>query len=250
MPLGWELQPVCWLLKVQQRRPDRCDGVGRASFNSAEADGVTVTSPEWGLACPFAYGGKRHIAMKIYIIDNDFDKLKYAQLYFHGYEDVECVCSELADFLNSNPVECVVSPANAYGLMDGGYDLAITEYFGDQLQKRVQQHIIDHYYGEQPIGTSFIIDSGIPGRTVIHTPTMRTPQEIKDPLVVYQCMRTTLICALQNNVQSILIPLFGGGCGDVQPKLLAELMWKAYLQIQKPPKEITWRYANQNEIVL
>ena len=187
--------------------------------------------------------------MKIYIIDRTWDKLKYAQLYFYGCDDVECVCESLDTFLDNHSVDCVVSPANSFGLMDGGYDLAITEYFGDQLQNRVQKYIIDHYYGEQPVGTSFIIESGVPGCAIIHTPSMRTPQEIKDPLVIYQCMRTTLMCATQNNIESILIPLFGGGCGEVHPKLIAEMMWKAYLQIKKPPQTISWDYVEEHEII-
>ena len=55
-------------------------------------------------------------------------------------------------------MECIVSPANSYGLMDGGYDLAITKYFGKELMKEVQEYIIKHFHGEQPVATSFCID--------------------------------------------------------------------------------------------
>ena len=188
--------------------------------------------------------------MKIYIIDHSKDKLKYAELYFYGCDNVECVCGSLDEFLTTHPVDCVVSPANSFGLMDGGYDLAITECFGEQLQNRVQQYIVDNFFGEQPVGTSFIIDSGRPGCSLIHTPSMRTPQIIKDPLVIYQCMRTTLMCAIQNNIESILIPLFGGGCGEVHPKLIAEMMWKAYAQINNPPKSLNWDYVEEHEIIV
>lgn len=188
--------------------------------------------------------------MKIYIIDRQEQKLQYARLYFYGEPDVECVTIGFEDFINTTPVQCVVSPANSYGLMDGGYDLAITEHFGEQLQHRVQQHIIEHYYGEQPVGTSFIIDTGKDNQKLIHTPTMRTPQIIREPLIVYQCMRTTLMCAYENHIESILLPLFGGGCGDVHPKLIAEMMWKAYDQLRKPPKKLDWNYAEDHEIYI
>ena len=79
--------------------------------------------------------------MKIYIIDKSELKLRYARLYFHGEPDVECVAAEFDEFLRSNPVQCIVSPANSYGLMDGGYDLAITDWFGESLQKKVQKYI-------------------------------------------------------------------------------------------------------------
>jgi hypothetical protein len=37
--------------------------------------------------------------------------------------------------------DCLVSPANSYGLMDGGVDKIINEYFGGELQARVQRRI-------------------------------------------------------------------------------------------------------------
>lgn len=187
--------------------------------------------------------------MRIYVIDKSEEKIRCVQQYFHGVPEVECVVEEFDVFLSSNPVQCIVSPGNSYGLMDGGYDLAITRYFGDQLQQRVQRHIIDHYYGEQPVGTSFIIDAGRNGQKLIHTPTMRTPYFIREPLVIYQCMRTTLICAMENNVESILLPLFGGGCGQVHPERIAEMMRKAYDQLQDPPKKLDWHYVERYDIV-
>jgi len=56
-------------------------------------------------------------------------------------------------------------------------------------------------------------------------------------------MRTCLMVALENNIDSIVIPAFGGDCGDVNYSVIAELMYKAYLQIFNPPKEISWNYA-------
>lgn len=187
--------------------------------------------------------------IKIFIIDHDGKKIEHIERYFEKCSNVECVCASLHDFLNSNDVECVVSPGNAFGLMDGGYDEAITEFFGEQLPKRVQQYIIDHYCGEQPVGTSFLLDSGIPGYSIIHTPSVRSPQPIKDPLVIYQCMRTALMCAIENNVKSILLPLFGGGCGGISPQVIGDMMSRAYKQLIDVPKKLNWRYVEKHEII-
>ncbi len=88
---------------------------------------------------------------------------------------------DLHEFLLHNNVECIVSPANSYGLMDGGFDLAISEEFGWELQERVQKYIVEHYKGEQPIGSSFIIDIGTNNMKLIHTPTMRIRSLSKIP---------------------------------------------------------------------
>jgi O-acetyl-ADP-ribose deacetylase (regulator of RNase III) len=180
--------------------------------------------------------------MKIYFLDREMSKLSWMKRYFKD-ADVEFACDDLEDFLNKTQVECIVSPANAFGLMDGGYDYYITHYFGNQLQERVQNYIIKNFYGEQPLGTSFIISANDKGQKLIHTPTMQVPKEIKDPFIVYQCMRSTLICAKKNKVKSIVIPMFGGGIGGVHPQIIAEMMRKAYDQVQNKPKTIDWEYA-------
>lgn len=159
---------------------------------------------------------------------------------FFGAEDVNVVLDDFGHFMDKHKVQCIVSPANSYGIMDGGYDAAITDYFGVKLMHNVQKYILENYFGEQPVGSSFIID--IPGTSqkLIHTPTMRIPSRIKDPHIVYQCTRTTLMTAIQNNVESIVIPAFGAATGKVSRIAVAELMKSAYDQIKNPPKKLNW----------
>lgn len=190
------------------------------------------------------------IPSKICLLERDLRKCKFLELYFDSAPEVEIVCDDFQHFMKTRQVQCVVSPANAFGLMDGGYDLAITEWFGDQLQERVQQYIIHHFYGEQPVGTSFLIDAGKEGQSLIHTPTMRTPQRILDARVIYQCMRTTLMCAAEHNIESIVIPMFGGSTGGVRPQLVADMMWRAYRQLKNPTERIDWNYVETVEIAL
>ena len=119
----------------------------------------------------------------------------------------------------------------------------------------VQQVIIEDWSGEQPVGTSISVP--IRNRFVenqkgerknvilIHTPSMRTPERIKDRRIVYQCMRTTLIEAKKQEVDSIVIPAFGGFYGKVPPRVVAKMMYLAYNQINNNPTKICWRYADK-----
>ena len=56
--------------------------------------------------------------------------------------------------------DCLVSPANSFGLMDGGADYSISFHLaggpGD-LVPHVQKALMDRYAGQQPVGTSFLI---------------------------------------------------------------------------------------------
>lgn len=183
--------------------------------------------------------------MKIYIIEKNYEKYKYLKPYFSDLENVVLVNADFKDFIKENKIECVVSPANSFGLMDGGYDLALTEWYGDQLQERVQQYIIDNFYGEQPVGTSFIIDTNKDNQKLIHTPTMRVPQIIKDESIIYQCMRTTLMVAMENRIETILIPMFGGLTGGVKPQVVAKMMRLGFDQLQNKPSKIDWDYTDR-----
>ena len=119
--------------------------------------------------------------MKVYLLDKNKIITDMWRAYFRDEQDVEVVCDEFENFMESHNVECIVSPVNSYGLMDGGYNLAITEYFGEELMKKVQKYIIENYYGEQPVGTSFIMKTDAKNIQMIHTPTMRIPSKIKEP---------------------------------------------------------------------
>ena len=78
---------------------------------------------------------------------------------------------------------------------------------------------------------------------LIHTPTMRIPSIIKDRTIIYHCMRSCLMMAIKNRVKSIVIPAFGGGCGEVEPEIIARMMSRGYQQILNPPKQLDWDYA-------
>ncbi len=169
--------------------------------------------------------------MKIYIVAMDIEAFYIFSTVFRNYDNVEVVNLDFETFMEYYPdVECIVSPANSYGCMDGGYDAAISNYLGWDFQLSVQQYIKDNFYGEQLVGTSFIIDAP-KNKKLIHTPTMIIPEVILDKRIAYTAMRSTLMCALKNNIKSIAIPPLGAGIGQIRNEEAAVLMLAAYKQI-------------------
>ena len=74
--------------------------------------------------------------MKLILYDVNKNLCDELQKYFEKYTNIEILnCS----FAQLPQVDCIVSPANSFGIMDGGIDLAFTKYFGTQLMQRVQQ---------------------------------------------------------------------------------------------------------------
>ncbi|WP_079709788.1 macro domain-containing protein [Paraliobacillus ryukyuensis] len=169
-----------------------------------------------------------------------YDRLKTE---FNKFDNVEI---HAGIFENLDNIDCLVSPANSFGLMNGGMDAAITRYFGNQLQERVQEYIMKEFYSEQPVGTSFIINTqneNIP--YLAHTPTMRIPQDISKTENVYSAMRATLIeTERHKNINTVAIPAFGHGAGRVHAKDVAYQMAKAFMQILAQPQILDWNYAS------
>lgn len=193
--------------------------------------------------------------MKIYLLDINKNMTDAWKQDFNEIESVEIVNDSFENFMTIHPdVEAIVSPANSFGLMDGGYDKAIIDYFGIELMRDVQEAIIWNWYGEQPVGTSmsvYIRDRFRPcgkydiarNTILIHTPTMRTPEKIIDSRIIYQCMRTTLIEALSEQINSIVIPAFGGCTGGVPCDTISKMMYLAYQQVCNKPNDLNWGYA-------
>jgi len=151
------------------------------------------------------------------------------------------------------PCDCIVSPANSFGLMDGGIDLAITNYFGVQLMERVQKYIIKNYAGEQPIGTSFIIETqNEKHQYLAHTPTMKVPIDIRNTDYVYQAMKSMLLEVNKHKeINSVACSGLGTATGRVPYSTASKQMALAYKNFLNPPNKIDWKFANVrfNEII-
>jgi O-acetyl-ADP-ribose deacetylase (regulator of RNase III) len=150
-------------------------------------------------------------------------------------------------FENLSEFDCMVSAANSFGLMDGGVDLAIIQFFGIDLMDRVQQHILNEYLGEQPVGTSFIIETGHPRHPFLaHTPTMRVPMPITRTDNVYRAMWAMLLAVYQHNkqanqkIRTIACPGLGTLTGRVPAEEAARQMALAWRHYWWPLEQINW----------
>ncbi|MBE6466001.1 macro domain-containing protein [Denitrobacterium detoxificans] len=166
---------------------------------------------------------------------------------FQSIPGVHVAQDDFARFMDAHPqVDCVVAPGNSYGLMDAGYDAAIVSYFGEGLKRAVQRKILDDWFGEQPVATSISVEYA--GITLVHTPVMRVPSVVRDPMVVYHATRSALIEAMCGGVKAIALPAFGAGCGKVPHDVVARLMAQAYRRLANPPANLSWSYAHSLDL--
>ena len=176
------------------------------------------------------------------------------RLAFADAENVEVVQEDFACFMASHPdVDGIVSPANSFGMMTGGLDKALRDFFGMELQEAVRDVIVTEWFGEQTVGTSIVVDiPGHSGKKLIHTPTMRTPSIIMDYQTVYLCMRSALTAAIKSGVQYLMVPAFGGSTGRVPEDAIARNMREAYEQVKDQlecPHKETFRTARKRNVI-
>jgi O-acetyl-ADP-ribose deacetylase (regulator of RNase III) len=155
---------------------------------------------------------------------------------FDGCSGVEVSCGNIFDL----KADAIVSPANSFGFMGGGIDLAYSRYFGWGLQKELQKIIREKYYGELPVGNAVILKTKSKEiKYLISAPTMRLPQDISGTLNAYLALRTVLIEIKEfnkksdNEIKSILCPGLGTLTGAMPPRACAVQMKKAYDSILK-----------------
>ena len=152
-----------------------------------------------------------------------------------------CRFQEITEF------DCIISPANSFGLMDGGIDLALRNYFGMRIQYNVRKVIERDYYGEQPVGTSFVVFTENEKHTFLaHTPTMRVPYDISKTENVYTAMFAMLRCVANHNkihkakIKSVLCPGLVTLTGQVEPNEAARQMYQAYFNFHNPTNDMNW----------
>ncbi len=187
---------------------------------------------------------------RLVLVDPKPELCDHWQEAFEPFQEVEIVnglFEELPRF------DCMVSAANSFGLMDGGVDLAIINFFGDGLEKRVQNRIIDQYLGEQPVGTSFIIETEHPHHPYMaHTPTMRVPMSIQGTDHVYLAMRAMSLAVGRFNqalggIKVVACPGLGTATGRMPAKEAARQMALAYQTVLSPPQRINWDFASKRQ---
>jgi O-acetyl-ADP-ribose deacetylase (regulator of RNase III) len=139
--------------------------------------------------------------------------------------------------------DAIFSPANSYGYMDGGIDLAYRSHFGPGIQTLLQRFINSKFSGMLPVGEAVIIptyNEKIP--LMIAAPTMETPCDVKDTQNAYIAMKAGLMKVIEHNqfqterneatIRRILIPGLCTGIGQMDPFVSAAQMRRAFDEVE------------------
>jgi O-acetyl-ADP-ribose deacetylase (regulator of RNase III) len=151
------------------------------------------------------------------------------------------------------PVDAVVSPANSFGFMDGGVDWAYLQFFGEELQTRVQMIIRLQKFQELLVGSAIVVPTYHEAiRFLIVAPTMRVPKIITDPADVMLATRAAVRIATDFRLERIVMPSMGTGCGQLRLDIAARAM-RAGIEAglrDTPRRPYSWREAQERHFQL
>ena len=177
---------------------------------------------------------------KLYLINSKPELCDKWRQVFSSYPEVEVLTG---DYFQQS-ADAIVSPANSFGIMDGGLDLAIRNELGFQVEIDIQEVILNKYHGEMPIGSAEIINTNHNKWSyLIAAPTMRIPENIAFTLNAYNAFRAILIALNSFNKSMPKIPIkslvcsgLGTGIGSMEAVKCAAQMRAAYKLIKEPAR--------------
>ena len=177
---------------------------------------------------------------KLYLIDSKSELCDKWRQVFSSYPEVEVLTG---DYFQQN-ADAIVSPANSFGIMDGGLDLAIRNKLGFQVETDIQEVFLNKYHGEMPIGNAEIINTNHNKWSyMIAVPTMRIPENVAFTLNAYIAFRTILIAINSFNeskpkrpIKSLVCSGLATGIGSMEVTKCAAQMRAAYKLIKEPAR--------------
>jgi O-acetyl-ADP-ribose deacetylase (regulator of RNase III) len=159
-----------------------------------------------------------------------------------------------ARFEDLDAHDCFVTAGNSFGLMTAGIDAAVVHFFGEPLMHRVQHRIMDQFFGEQPVGTAFVIGTDHPSVPFLaHAPTMRVPGSIEGTDKVYVATWAALLAIHAHNrvsdqkIEVVAFPAMGTGFGGVPFDEAARQMAAAYRHYLDPPHRLDWDFVIERQ---
>ena len=175
---------------------------------------------------------------KFYLIDHSAALVAAWREAFAVFPEV----TVLAGDYFQQPADAIVSPANSFGIMDGGLDLAIRNELGHVVQSRVQAVVLDKYHGEMPVGAAEVVETGdARWKYLVAAPTMRIPEPVSSSLHAYIAFRAILVAVENFNraaaaraIDSLVCCGLCTGVGDMVPSRCAGQMRLAYKSMLAP----------------
>ena len=129
----------------------------------------------------------------------------------------------------------VVTAGNSYGIMTGGLDLAVRNYFGYKIQDIIQEVLFFRYRHKLEVGDNIVVKTNdIDKQYLVYAATMEIPSRINKEVIYDVTYNILKSCYLKEG--NIAICGLGVGTGHVPYEDAALENYKAYTKYLKKIK--------------
>jgi len=187
--------------------------------------------------------------MQITIAIEDTNRYDVFAKTFSNVEEIVVVHKSIFDI--KGMFDAIVSPANSFGIMDGGIDKIYIQEMGILVEKNAQKMIKNSkFQGELPIGEALSVETGIKQyKNMIIAPTMRIPEDVSNTINAYTAFRATLIEASLQGYSTLITPTFCTGIGKMPSYKSATQMYMAHRILQRK-KDYTYEEIHRIHKIL
>jgi O-acetyl-ADP-ribose deacetylase (regulator of RNase III) len=165
-----------------------------------------------------------------------------------GWDSIETKMFTDVRDMSRLPGTAFVSPANSFGMMDGGIDFVYSRLMFPGLETVVRQAIAAHGCADENMGIPSLaigkaIALVIPENTDIYmviAPTMLLPQDVRGTHNAYHAMYATLKAVHDvEKITHLVVPGLCTGCGMMDASVAVKQMQQAHIDFMegRPP---TW----------
>jgi O-acetyl-ADP-ribose deacetylase (regulator of RNase III) len=171
--------------------------------------------------------------MQLHLVDQESKLVEAWEEHFKDCPEVAVVQGDILAIAHNS----IVSPANSFGLMDGGIDLTYIEFFGTQLQVVVLDAISHRSEGMLPVGASVVVKTGNPRiQYLIVAPTMMVPELVPASNCFFAMSAVLRAADNYPGITDVYCPGLATGIGCVPFDVAASEMANAYRKWKKWPK--------------
>lgn len=176
---------------------------------------------------------------RLHLVGRTAELVEAWEQVFDGEDRVEISRGDIFEV----PADAMLSPANSFGIMDGGLDRTIRDRLGFETESRLQAKIVDEYFGELPVGAALVVETETERWPfMVSAPTMRVPEPVPTSINAYLAFRAALVAIRRHNaaakrpIRTLACPGLATGIGRMSPRRCAGQMRVAWTQLQARPR--------------
>lgn len=140
--------------------------------------------------------------------------------------------------------DCIITPGNAFGIMDGGFDKVVLDKY--PLAQEIVQRTIKNFYGSEcPVGASILVKLSHKV-SLVYAVTMRFPGPLASKDIAYTAALSAFSAIESYNkamvanlrIKNVAMPLLATTTGGYPPVKSAHQIILALSRVgKKPPKD-------------